>query len=232
MASDTRLNYFNDRVIDGNKYQEIVAIADCIQKTFFLKKAGVGIQFLGIGYLLDGNEKYPISHFYPKLEGLGYVKNFRVNCSKIFEFFSSVTQKGDTGNYVKGVMAGFKQTKAYVCLFNTFNNDFRVQELLVGQFIDSEGNGVQLSPQEETAKGEIVSRIKDRSKIKWWTIGDVVEILKITEKEGDFILKSSSISNLPFSELIEKLRASPELLSGRIIQPPHYEKYNFENILG
>ena len=65
MGSDTRLSYFNDIKLNGVRYQEITAIADCIRKTFYILSAQVGINFLGIGYFedyeLNDNNKYPFS---------------------------------------------------------------------------------------------------------------------------------------------------------------------------
>ena len=226
MASDTRLNYHNDKVINGKKHQEIVAIADCIQKTFFVKKAKIGIQFLGIGYFADGKEKYPLSHFLNELEKLSYVKTFKVNCRNIYDFLKGISTEGDTGNYVKGVMAGFMKKKSFVCLFNTYNNDFNVKELGIGQFVDSERNETPISSVTDNAKKEIVERIQKKSKVKWWNIGEQVEMLAITEKNADFPLKSSAIFNGNMTNLLEKLRFSPESINGRIISPPHIEEYN------
>lgn len=226
MASDTRLNYHNDKIINGEKCQEIVAIADCLQKTFFIKKAKIGIQFLGIGYFADGTEKYPLSHFLDKIEELQFVKNFKTNCRTIYDFLKKISTEGDTGNYVKGIMAGFAKKKSTACIFNTYNGEFSLKELNVGNFIDSEGNGTTISSNTDIAKKEIIERIKERSRDKWWNIGDQVEILAITEKGANFILKSSSIFNGNMTSLIEKLRFSPESINGHIISPPRIEKYD------
>ena len=226
MASDTRLNYHNDIVINGKKCQEIVAIADCIQKTFFIRKANIGIQFLGIGYFADGQEKYPLSHFLNNLDKLSYVKNFKANCRNIYDFLKEISNEGDTGNYVKGVMAGFMKKKSFVCLFNTFNDSIEVKELGVGQFVDSEKNSAPISSVTDDAKNEIVRRIQAKSKVKWWNVGGQVEVLSITNKKAEFLLKSSAIFNGNMTDLIGKLRFNPESINGRIVSPPHIEEYN------
>lgn len=226
MASDTRLSYHYDKIINGEKCQEIVAIADCIQKTFFINKAKIGIQFLGIGYFADGIERYPLSHFLDKIEELQFVKDFKVDCRKIYDFLKIISIEGDTGNYVKGIMAGFAKKKSIACTFNTYNNEFSLKELNDGDFIDSEGNRIPISSNTDIAKREIIERIKEKSKVKWWNIGDQVEMLAITEKSANFISKSSSIFNDSMPSLIEKLKLFPESINGRIISPPHIEKYD------
>lgn len=115
MASDTRLDYHHDKVINGEKYQEITAVADCIRKTFFIDKAKIGIQFLGIGYFPDTDgEKYPLSYFISKIYSKKYGKNFKTNAQTIFDFFKEISKKGDTGQYVKGIMSGFsKHNKSF-----------------------------------------------------------------------------------------------------------------------
>lgn len=226
MASDTRLNYHNDIIVDGKRCQEIVAIADCIQKTFFIKKAKIGIQFLGIGYFADGNEKYPLNHFIKELEELPYVNNIKVNCRKIYDYITQISTVGDTGNYVKGIMSGFMKKKSFVCIFNTYNDNFQVKALDIGQFVDSENDETPISSSTEKAQKEIIERIRKKSKVKWWNIGEDVEVLAITLEKAVFLSKSSEIFNGNMTSLIEKLRFSPKSISGRIVSPPYIEEYN------
>ena len=123
-------------------------------------------------------------------------------------------------------MAGFLKKKSFVCLFNTYNDDFQVKELGVGQFVDSERNRTPISSVTDNAKKEIVERIQEKSKVKWWNIGEQVELLAITEINADFLFKSTAIYNGNMTSLIEKLRFSPESINGRIISPPYIEEYD------
>jgi hypothetical protein len=226
MASDTRLNYHNDKEVNGKKFREIVAIADCIQKTFYIDEAQIGIQFLGIGYFTDGDDKYPLHHFIGELNNLSFTNVFEENCRCIYDFLKNISIEGDTGNFVKGVMAGFMNHRPYTCCYNTYNDNFQIKELGVGQFIDSEGSSVSISSATDRAQNEIVERIKNQSRVKWWSIGEEVDLLAINEEDASFIHKSPSAFTGNMTELLQKLRFSPESINGRVVSPPHREEYN------
>jgi len=228
MASDTRLNYFSDKVIGGEKYMEITAIADCIRKTFYIEAATVGIQFLGIGYFEDQGQRYPLCHFLPQVEELDYMGTFEGDCRTVFTFLQGLSCVGGTQQYVKGVMAGFDGSNARVCLFNTFNNDFRVKLLDVGQFVDSEGCHSPLPESEEAAVEAIKRRIQGTSKSRWWEIGDEVEVLSIARKGARYILQGSNLFEGTQSELLDRLTSAPESINGHAVRPSHLSKYNLQ----
>ena len=229
MASDTRLNYHYDKEINGEKFQVIIAVADCIRKTFFIDKAKIGIQFLGIGYFPDDDgEEYPLSHFVRKLYDEKYSENFKKNAQIIFDFFKKISKEGDTGRYVKGIMAGFSENnKSYVCIFNTYNNDFEIKELNVGQFIDSENNKTQFPCGREEAIEEINKRITRKSKEKFRIIGGPIEILEITPEKALFIQESKNLFEGSKRELVKCLEINPQKINGYILPQPHFEKYRF-----
>jgi len=212
MASDSRMNYFKDKVVDGEKYQEVLAIADGIKKTFFIKKLKIGIQFLGIGFFPDGDSKYPISHFIRKLENKkssSIDESFKL----VFNFFKDLSIKGNTGQYVKGVMSAIEGQDKKICLFNTFNNDFRVMKLMQGKFLDSENNQENFSLNEDKILEELEERIIKKSKEKWWTIGGEITLLKLTKDSFNFLL-----------DFEEKFNSFSEIKWDRI-NPPKLDKY-------
>lgn len=226
MGSDSRLNYFEDKVIKGEKYQEIKAYADCIQKTFFINSLNIGVQFLGIGYFLDNGEKYPLSHFINKLEekkSTSIENSFKIT----FDFFKELSEVNNTGQYVKGIMSGIDGNNLKkVCVFNTFNNDFRIQELKARQFIDSEDiqRGFQLD--ENKIIQEIKKRIEEKSKEKWWTIGGDLTLLKINRDKSEYVLKSNNFTGSQ-KELIDCFNNNLAKIKGHVINPSRLEKYSF-----
>lgn len=226
MASDTRLNLNRDKDKNGEKWMEIYFIADCIQKTFYIEKAKIGIQFQGIGYLPDSDgEKYPLSHFIKKIENQKYVKNFKFNAQNIFSFLKMISEKNNVGQYVKGIMSGFFKNKFYICSFDTYNNDFKITELMDKNFIDSEENKNEFSLSEIETIKEINRRIKEKSKEKYWIIGNQVEILRIDKKSGKFIQKSNLIFNGNYSKLVSYNDSDYEKINGKFISPSREEKY-------
>jgi len=227
MASDSRLNYFNDKIIDGIKYQVITAIADCIQKTFFITSANIGIQFLGIGYFPDNGDNYPLSHFINKLEELEYENDFMTNSRKIFDFFNDLSNENDTGQYVKGIMTGFNEDIAYVSTFNTFNNENNSQQLFNGNQVDSEGNNNPIPDDEPSAIIEIKRRIQEKEDEKWWSIGGPIDILKITSDSFEFSEKNVNVFNGSQRLLIENFQNDIDSIQGRILREPKVIPYNF-----
>lgn len=229
MASDTRLNYHYDKEIKGEKYQEIVAVADCIRKTFFIQKAKLGIQFLGIGYFANANgEKRPLSYFINKLYSKKYGENFKINAQIIFDFLKTISKEGDTGKYIKGIMTGFsKNNKAYICTFNTYNNDFKTKEFKVKQSVDSENNTNIFPITNSEAIEEINKRINEASKKKYWNIGGPVEILEINREEGRFVQKNTKLFDGSQKELVSYFKNDISKINGRIFKKPYLKKYHF-----
>ena len=226
MASDTRLNYFNDIEIEGDKHQKITLTADCIQKTFYIKKAKMGIQFLGIGYFPDGENKYPLSHFINQLESLKYVKNFKINSKTIFDFFNSLSNEEDTGQYVKGIMTGFVKKKAHITTFNTFDGTFECIEFGIGKHVDSEGNKNDFSRNEEQVITEIKRRINLKEEEKWWSIGGPIDILKITQEGGKFLTLNKNSFKGTQSELLHCFQNDIGKINGKILKEPKIIKYS------
>lgn len=227
MASDSRLNYFSDKVINGVRCQEITAIADCIQKTFFIRNANIGIQFSGIGYFPDNGEGYPLGYFIEKIENLKFVDDFTTKSKLIYDYFVGLSNVNDTGQYVKGVMAGFENKSAYITTFNTFNNDYQQQQLMQGNQVDSEGNGILISNNTIEALNSIKQRINTKANLRWWNIGGTIDILKITEDSSEFIEKNSNVFNGSHKELIYNFQNNLERIQGKILREPKIVPYNF-----
>jgi len=226
MASDSRLNYFHDKVVNEEKCQVITAIADCIKKTFFVKSAKIGIQFLGIGYFPDNGENYPLSHFIYKLEKLCFENDFPKDSKKVFDFLLNMSVKNNTGQYVKGIMAGFRNNISYIATFNTFDNEFNVQQIYPGNFVDSENNNNQISIIEKEAIDEIKKRIKDKEKEKWWSIGGQIDLLQIKNNSFEFLEKNPNVFEGNQKELINNFNNNIKKINGKILQNPIIEKYN------
>lgn len=226
MASDSRLNYFHDKVVNGERCQEITAIADCMEKTFFIESANIGIQFQGIGYFPDNGENYPIAHFIESLENINYEHDFVKDSKKIFDFFYKMSVENDTGQYVKGIMTGFDNGISYIATFNTFNNQFSTQQLFPGNFVDSENSNNQVPVNEKEAIAEIKNRIKQKEKEKWWTIGGPIDILKITNDSFEFIEKNTNTFCGNQNELLDNFKNNIGKINGKILKTPKTEKYN------
>lgn len=227
MASDTRLDYFNDKIISGEKYQEVYLVADCIRKTFYIDGAKIGIQFLGIGYFPDiDDKKYPLAHFIEKLRNKKYENDLQINARSIFDFLTEISIEGDTGQYIQGIMAGFnKKNEPFICTFNTYNNTFEIKEFDVGQFIDSEKNGTYFPDTDPKAIEEINKRINQKSKEKYWHIGGPVEILKINREGGVFIQENGRLFNGSQEDLLNYFNGNIEEIGGQVLKVPHCEKY-------
>ena len=224
MASDSRLNYFEDKEINGEKYQEIKAIADCIQKTFFIENLKIGIQFIGIGFFPDKDEKFPLSYFIKKLsdkENISVEKNFEI----VFNFFKDLSIERNTGQYVKGVMSAIKNNDKKICLFNTFDNHFEIRRLQAGQYVDSEKVKGNFSLDKDGIIKEIKRRIAEKSLEKWWSIGGEITLLEIKENSYNFLLNSNDFKESQ-TELIRCFNEDLNKIKGRIINPPRLEKYD------
>lgn len=232
MSSDTRLNYFNDVELDGVRYQRVIAIADCIRKTFYITSAQVGINFLGIGYFEDkelGNtNKYPLSHFIHKLNSHKIDGNIKAKFQYIFKYFVSISESHNTGQYVKGVMTGYKRGVSYVCTFNTYDNTFDYGELPIGSFVDSENNKNLFPRNRQNIIKEIDKRIKQKSIERPYYIGDDIEIMELLPN-GTFkyIQESNHIFNGTHQELVNNFNTDIDKINGKLINPPILQKYDF-----
>lgn len=124
-------------------------------------------------------------------------------------------------------MGGFgKNNKSYVCLFNTYNDNFEIKEFNVGQFMDSENNTNPFPDIESEAIKEIEERINKKAEEKYWNIGGPIEILKITLQNGEFIKENPNLFNGTYKELVNYFKKDPKKINGRILENPHREKYN------
>jgi len=232
MASDTRLNYFHDIKIDGVLHQKISAIADCIRKTFYISSAQIGINFVGIGYFSDpqenNNHKYPLQYFINKLNCKDISGNIENKFNFVFNYFTSLSDSRNTGQYVKGVMLYYANDSSYVCLFNTYDKTMIINEFQVGHFIDSEGNKDSFPHSREDIITEINSRINKKSTEKPYSIGGPIEILEIfSDGSHSYIQKNERIFNGTNQELINYFNSDINKLNGKIINPPVIQKYDF-----
>ena len=123
-------------------------------------------------------------------------------------------------------MTGFKNEISFVATFNTFNNEYNIQQLFQGNFIDSENNKNQLPVNEQEAIIEIKNRITEKEKEKWWTIGGPIDILKITNNSFEFIEKNKSTFNGNQNELIDNFKNNISHINGKVLETPKIEKYN------
>lgn len=229
MASDTRANYNIDEIENGQKFMKILAIADCCRKTFFLMKAKIGIQFIGNGYLKEGDSKRHLNYFIPIIqEGIIGDEPIESKMHKIFSNLRKITTSGDTENYVNGVMTGYWKNEPYLCTFNTFNEDDKllVQKVESGNFVDSENYIKNISKDEEEAIKNIIDAIKNVSKTKLHLIGDEIEILKIEENSGSYIQEGKKLffgTQLEFLKHFEN-ESGLSGINGKLLDVPVKEK--------
>jgi hypothetical protein len=214
-------------LINGVRNQEILATADCIQKTFFISSAKIGIQFLGIGYFSDNGDKFPLGHFISKLENIAYKGDFKTDAQLIYDFFNNMSQANDTGQYVKGIMTGFENGTAFISTFNTYNDDYNFQQLQIGNQVDSEGNNELIPNSTFEAVIDIKDRIKKKETEKWWNIGGTIDILKITPNTHEFIEKNDNVFNGSQSELIYNFQNNLSGINGKIFNIPKILPYDF-----
>ena len=230
LASDTRLNYHQEIMENGEKYQLIKVIADCCRKTFFLEKAKVGIQFIGIGYLKDyDGKKYHLSYFIPRIEkGIKENDKIQNKFQKIYSNLRKITTSGDTSNFVNGTMAGYFENKPFIATFNTFNTNDKLKIIKArpGSFIDSEKRLQRISILESDAINEIIKIIQNTSKEKPHLIGDEVEILRVTKNKAKYIREAQNLFYGTQDELIENFKNNLSLINGKFLDPPVKEKIN------
>lgn len=231
MASDTRLNYHSEKIMNGEKYQEIKCVADCCRKTFLLQRARMGIQFIGQGYLSESNQKYHLSYFLPKIEsGASYRQGIQFRMKTIFANLKKITTPGDTGNYANGIMAGFHKEKPYIGTFNTFNYEQRleIKKVKNGDFVDSEKILQNLKSSIEEVKSQIENAIKTSSRNKPHLIGDEIEILLLHSNWNDvrYLHSGKKLFYGTKEELLEKFKNDIYAINGKILDNPVLEKFN------
>jgi hypothetical protein len=227
MASDTRLNYHDVIEKNGFKYQVIKLTADCTRKTFYLKKAKLGIQFIGIGYLKEGASKYHLSHFLPKLEtGIKNKQGIKLKIKIILNNLREITTQGDDGNYVNGIISGFENNNMYIATFNTFNSEDPLEIINVkeGVFVDSENKIQGIDKKEQLVINQIYDAINYSSKNKPESIGNDIEILKITKNSAKYIKQGSNLFYGNQEELFELMRNNISKINGKILNPPVIQK--------
>lgn len=231
MGSDTRLNYFKDVEENGVRYQKISATADCIRKTFFISKAGIGINFVGIGYFedeeLNNNQRYPLSHFINKLDQHNFSNDNIEKFQYLYQYFNRISVVGDTGQYIKGVMTNLTNDSSYICTFNTFNNSFELSEFQIGDFIDSENNNNPFPLNSDEIKLEINKRISQKSIEKQYQIGGPVEIIELlSDRTFQFLQESDCIFEGTQSDLFNNFNTNLGLIRGVKIDPPVLIEYD------
>lgn len=228
MASDTRLNYNEEVEENGEKYMIIKLVADCYRKTFYLPKVKIGIQFLGIGFLKDKDKRYSLEHFLPKLEiGIKGTEGINFRMKKVFENLKKITTIGNTSNFINGVMGGFYKNKPYIGTFNTFikNGDLEIKKAQSGNLCDSEKILQNISNKtEKCIIKDIRNTIVSGSKRKPHLIGEEVEILKITQKKANYILKGKKLFSGTQEDLFNRLASDLLSLNGKLLNPIIKEK--------
>jgi len=226
MASDTRLNYHIEENRSDGRYQKILWVADCIRKTFYLEKPKIGLQFLGIGYLPDDNDKYPLSHFIGEINKIDFIENININFELMFDFLKKISEKNNTGQYIKGLMCGFYKSEKYLCQFNTYNDTFDIKLCKNGVFCDSENNIKKLEDDEELIIEQIIDSINKGNEEKSHSIGQEIEILKLNKSDGSYLKEGESIFNGSLSDLIKVFKSDPSKIKVELLVPPKVVKMN------
>jgi hypothetical protein len=231
MASDSRLNYHNEESdsTTGERYQVIVATADCIRKTFTIDPFNIGIQFIGTGYFSEGENKYPLSHFIPRLsDGIDASDSIAIKFDKIYQNVKKLTQAGNTGQYINGVMTGYENTVPYICTFNTFINDFTINSYDTGAYVESV-NCIEVRPKDrDNAIKYINDKISSVSRSRPQDVGGPIEILELTaDGLNNWIQSNPIIFNGALTELIHKWQNDPHSINGKILNPPIRQKLEF-----
>ena len=228
MASDSRLNYHNEEVDNstGERFQVIVATADCIRKTFVIDPLNIGIQFIGIGYFPENGVKYPISHFLPSLAaGIVEDDSIIIKFQKIYGNLKQLTQVGNTGQYVNGVMAGYENGIPFIATFNTFIDDFKVNSYEVGAYVESESCNDERQKARDKAIDYINEKIFKVSERRPQDVGGPIEILEIkSNASNSWLQENPKIFNGNLDQLIDKWRTDPDTIGGVFLNPPVRQK--------
>ena len=228
MASDTRLNYHNEGVGEnGEKYMVIRQVADCCRKTFFLESAKIGIPFIGIGFLEDGDKRYHLSHFLLDIEAnVLATDNIELRMEQVFKNLKKITTEGDIGNYVNGVMAGYSNDDPFIATFNTFNGNLNIKKVQSGDILDSEKKLTGSQDSQVKIIEQINDAIKHTSMLKPHLVGKEVEILKITKHKAEYIQEAKKLFSGSQEKLLKDFRENPSKINGKILESPVVEKLN------
>jgi len=230
MGSDTRLNIHDIETEpnSGEQFQLIRATADCMRKTFLIKKFGIGIQFIGIGYFNKDNEKYPLSYFIESfISDIEEGDNLETKFSKIFKKITTLTQEKNTSQFVNGIIAGYEDNIPHLCTFNTFENDFQISKCTVGCHVESGEHNNDNPIERDKSISYIKDKIQQVSSKRPFDVGDTIEILEISSNgQCSWIQESNSLFHGSHSELINKFNNNPTDISGVIFPNPHREKIN------
>jgi len=230
MASDSRLNYHHEALdhSTNERYQLISAVADCIEKTFLLEPFKIGIQFLGIGYFQKGNDKFPLSHFIQQIcEDVLESDPAMIKFKKIYSNLKDITEKGNTGQYVNGVMACYDNNIPYIATFNTFIDDFSVNAYEPGAYVESEPCSTVRPKDKKGAIKYINEKITDISKKRFWDVGGPIDILELKpDNSSQWLQKNPLVFSGSLTELLENFKNNPQNINGQLLNPPIKQKLN------
>lgn len=231
MASDSRLNYHDEETDSqtGDRYQVIKATADCIRKTFIINPLNIGIQFIGIGYFFDNDEKYPLSHFIPNLaNNINQQDSMRTKFEKIYSSIKKLTEIGNTGQYVNGVITGYENKTAYISTFNTFIDQFSF-DAYNDVYVESEWTVEQRPHERNEAITYINSKITQISNRSPEDVGGPIEILEINpDGSNSWVQQNDSIFEGSLSELISRFNNDITSINGKFLNPPVKKRINLK----
>jgi hypothetical protein len=230
MASDSRLNFHNTEkdVKTGEIYQVITATADCIRKTFFLNKIKIGIQFIGIGYFQRGNDKYPLNDFMDFIQqDVSDNENIQARFHKVFKNLKRLTEAGNIGQYVNGVMTGYQDNIPFICTFYTYSDEMDINSYEVGTYVESKPNSEKRPATKTEAVEYINRRISTLSTLSPQDNGGPIEILEIKPNgETYWLQQNNRLFQGPLSELIGLWQNNPDKINGKVLETPIRQKMN------
>jgi hypothetical protein len=228
MASDSRLNYHNVEIDNstGEKFQVISATADCIRKTFTIDPFNIGIQFVGIGYFSENDNKHPLSYFIPRLsEDIIESDKIEIKFRKIYTNLIKLTQIGNTGQFINGIMTGYENKVPYICTFNTFIDDFDVNSFEIGTYVESEKCDTERPIERNNAIAYINEKITNINQKRPQDVGGTIEILELKPDGSNLWLQENPIIfNGTLNELFDKWQNDLATIGGKILNPPVRQK--------
>ncbi len=212
----------------GEKFQEIVAVADCIRKTFVIPPFNIGIQFIGIGYFPDNGHKYPLSYFIPRLsEGIIGDDTIVIKFQKIYSNLKKLTQKENTGQYVNGIICGYENLVPYIATFNTFIDNFNVNPYEIGAYVESQKCDDTRPSERDSAVKYLNEKIAAISQIRPQDVGGPIEVLEINpDGTNSFLQENDNLFDGNLEQLIYKWNNDIASINGQILNPPVRQKLN------